>query len=159
MKRVMTFKKDKIARLNWCLEKLKFHDTGIRSEDYEYLYLLEQLLNDLAKSYNLTIDVANYVQHLSNKLFNGTKPTLIDSNITLSKEQLACLILLAKNGIIVQNDGSMLNIYANENVSDLKINGNVVTINGEVVTVSAQKDNTIEFKNNEGKIFKIHYSL
>ena len=38
MKRVMTFKKDKIARLNWCLEKLKFHDTGIRSEDYEYLY-------------------------------------------------------------------------------------------------------------------------
>lgn len=35
---VSSLKKEKIAHLNWCLEKLKFHDTGTKDEDYEYLY-------------------------------------------------------------------------------------------------------------------------
>ena len=40
MKSVSQVKREKIAHLNWCLEKLRFHDTGTKDEDYEYLYRL-----------------------------------------------------------------------------------------------------------------------
>ena len=40
MKSVSEVKRVKLAHLNWCLEKLKFRDTGIKEEDYEYLYRL-----------------------------------------------------------------------------------------------------------------------
>ena len=31
-------KSEKIAQLSWCLEKLKFHDKGSNTEDFEQLY-------------------------------------------------------------------------------------------------------------------------
>lgn len=31
-------KNEKIAHLNWCLEKLKFYDKGSDTEDFEQLY-------------------------------------------------------------------------------------------------------------------------
>ena len=38
MKTSTGIKNDRIAHLNWCLEKLKFYDQGNNTEDFEQIY-------------------------------------------------------------------------------------------------------------------------
>lgn len=38
MKTSTGIKNDRIAHLNWCLEKLQFYDQGNNTEDFEQLY-------------------------------------------------------------------------------------------------------------------------
>lgn len=131
-------------------------------EDYEFLYLLEELLLPLNQKYAVDYTLEEYVQHLSDKLFNGTKPTLTDSNITLSKNELADLILMAKNGILISENNNKLYIYAPENISSVKINGTTASRNGEnnhLFYIDAQEINTLEFTNSEGESFTTRYSL
>ena len=131
-------------------------------EDYECLWLLEETLSSLNEKYKTAYSLAEYVQHLSDKLFDGTKPTVIDENVTLAKNELSDLILAAKYGILILNENNSLCIYAPENIVSLKINGNSVSrdqANKNRFHADAVENNTLEFINSEEKTFIIRYSL
>ncbi|PWM70607.1 MAG: hypothetical protein DBX59_10595 [Bacillota bacterium] len=131
-------------------------------EDYEYLWLLEETLSSLNEKYKTAYSLAEYVQHLSDKLFDGTKPTVIDENVTLAKNELSDLILAAKYGILILNENNSLCIYAPENIVSLKINGNSASrdqANKNRFHADAVENNTLEFINSEEKTFIIRYSL
>lgn len=131
-------------------------------EDYEYLYLLEEMLPALNEKYGTDYTLAEYVQHLSDKLFDGTKPTTTDENITLSKNELADLILMAKNGILISKENNRICIFAPSNFTSLKLNGNSLSrdqSNTNLFYAEANKNNSLEFTNSDGKTITIRYSL
>lgn len=131
-------------------------------EDYEYLYLLEEMLPSLNEKYGVNVSLAAYVKHLSDKLFDGTKPTLTDTNITLVKNNLADLILLAKNGILIIESNNILNFYAPENIVTFKINGKNISrdeTDNNLFSARAEENNELEFTDSQGKTFTVQYSL
>lgn len=98
-------------------------------EDYEYLYKLKNLSEDLADKYDVfDYDFNENMSKLYDLIYQGT---IIHNNIdafAVARETVAELISLAQKGVLVTFDRSSLNgkitanVYGGDNVSEVKVN-------------------------------------
>lgn len=126
-------------------------------DDYDMLTVYENLLNEKAEKYGITIDFDDYVNDLYDTLFTGTNYYTDDSIVIKVKEELAkrILALQSEDEIMFKLESGKAVIYSAN--SFLTINGKKV--NGEVAndgykyeienTTSKQKTVNVETENNE----------
>lgn len=98
-------------------------------EDYEYLYKLKNLSEDLADKYDVfDYDFNENMSKLYDLIYQGT---IIHNDIdafAVARETVAELISLAQKGVLVTFDRSSLNgkitanVYGGDNVSEVKVN-------------------------------------
>lgn len=99
-------------------------------EDYEYLYVLDELIRERSKKFGLNTGVNDYAEQLYSMLFTGTIANTDVENIEFAREEIANLILSLKNpdcpvsvinGINGSNGTATVSVYADE--SRILVNG------------------------------------
>ena len=136
-------------------------------EEYNLLYALEGYAKarSAAKGETYSVDNFRSVLHmLTEALYSGTQIKYEDgylANFANSREMLAELLVLAKNGIVVENsvvsgDAVTVTISAPESV-EFTVNGSVVseTVNGFVtyiVTLSVAEDGALNITTGSGEV-------
>lgn len=95
-------------------------------DDYDMLCVYEQLLNEQAETYGITVDFADYVNDLYDSLFNGTEYYTDDALVEAARAELAARILALQgdDGIMAQPTESGMTIYSAQNT--LTIDGQPV---------------------------------
>lgn len=122
------------------------------SEDYNMLTVYENLLNERAAKYGLTVNFEDYVNDLYDELFSGAIYRTDDSLVFEAREKLAQRILDLKNaeGLFVATDysGKQVDVSIYAESSSLTVNGaeeTGVAVSGgyrydvKLSTASAQK--------------------
>lgn len=109
------------------------------SEDYEYLYMLEELVNAAAKKYSVAVDLTEVVKVLYDSLFVNVVPIVDNEALQIARSELAQLIvtmrdeeispLVTVDGYSAKNQFVTLSIYCG--------NGTKVSVNGNVLTAKA----------------------
>lgn len=108
------------------------------SEDYEYLYLLEELIDKAADKYSIALDLTDAVELLYDSLFTNVTPIVDSEMLKIAREEIAQMIMALQNdtvnplitvdGFSAKNQSVTLGIYCEE--------GTAVKVNGVAVTAS-----------------------
>lgn len=95
-------------------------------DDYDMLCVYEQLLNEQAAEYGVTVDFADYVNDLYDSLFNGTQYYTDDALVEAARAELAARILAlqGEDGIMAQPADGGMTLYSAQ--STLTIGGQAV---------------------------------
>lgn len=120
-------------------------------DDYDMLCVYEQLLQEKAKEYGVTIDFDDYVNDLYDSLFADASYYTDDSLVVAAREELANRILALKSedGFMATAGKGVATIYAAK--SSLVIDGE--TVNGEAIGAGYQY--LVENKDAKAKEVKI----
>lgn len=104
-------------------------------EEYEYLYMLQQGLENVAEKYEITPDVNTYVSSIYDRLFANMMPIVDAFEILEAKSELAQLIealqadgihaVVNVDGVNATNSTATLSIIAEAGCT-VKVNGNVL---------------------------------
>ena len=96
-------------------------------EDYEYLYMLEQLLNERTAKYGVNVELNEYVGDLYDMIFNGTIASTNVKNLAFARKEVASLIeqlsneeapVILVNGVNGALDKFTVTVYAqNETIN------------------------------------------
>lgn len=98
-------------------------------EDYESLYLLKNLSEDLAAKFGINYDFNSSISNLYDLLFDGSIPTADEQRVMFAKSQISDLIEAAQDGVLTvytRNDKTnkiTAEVYCENGVSDVYING------------------------------------
>ena len=76
-------------------------------EDYEYLYLLEQLLSKATETYGVNVELNDYIGTLYDMIFDGTIASTNVKNLAFARREVASLIeqLSEDNAPVILVDG------------------------------------------------------
>lgn len=131
--------------LNTAIASIRLEAIRDGLEDYEYLYKLKNLSEELAEKYDVfDYDFNESMSKLYDLIYQGT---IIHNDIKafdVARKTVAELISLAQKGVLVTFDRSALNgkitanVYGGDNVSEVKVDG---------ISAVAQKSG-------EGNLFK-----
>lgn len=98
-------------------------------EDYEALYLLKNLTENLAKQYGVEYDFNDSMRNLYDLLYDGAIPTADEQRLAFVRTRVSDLIEAANDGILVtyaRNDKTnkvTASVYGGSDVTDVEING------------------------------------
>ena len=102
-------------------------------EDYEYLYMLQELLEAKGAEYAENVELNDYIGYLYSQLFSGTITNFTQDNIAFARREIASLItqlqqadspLVVINGINAAANRATVTVYSRE--SSVEVNGTTV---------------------------------
>lgn len=102
-------------------------------EDYESLYLLRELSEQIAASFGIRFDFNDSIRNLYELLYSGATPTADEQRILFARRQIAELIEAASDGVLTvyeRNDKTnkiTAKVYAPAGVSGIAVNGKTLT--------------------------------
>jgi hypothetical protein len=130
-------------------------------EDYEYLYLLESLLNQRMEKYGVDVALNEYVGYLYDMLFSGTIANTDVRNLEFARREVASLItalanenapIIISSGVNAKTGKNTVIVYSNE--PTIKVNGQSITTavncgEGYKFTVSVSTSDSLNYVNVE----------
>jgi len=107
-------------------------------EDYEYLYLLEQLLDKTAATYGVNVELNEYVGALYDMIFDGTIASTNVNNLAFARREVASLIeqLSGDGAPVILVDG--INGAADKITASVYASSASITVNGKAYTSSVK---------------------
>lgn len=126
-------------------------------EDYEYLYMLRDLLAEKGAEYAENVEINDYIDYLYSLLFSGTITNFAQDNIAFARREIASLImqlqeedspLVIINGINAAQKKATISVYSKEStveVNGVKLVNSVDSGEGRKFTASVSLDDALNY--------------